>query len=104
MTAKRKTTKKEAPGYGDIAAELKNLGSSLKEAFKATLESEQAKKVQRRASDAFDSLTEAAGRLMEEAKSGKLEKDMRKGLYKSLQSLNKKLKGYSASARSKKSA
>lgn len=104
MTAKKKPSEEGAPEFSDIAAELKNLGSSLKEAFKATLESEQAKKVQRRASDAFDSLTEAAGRLMEEAKSGKLEKDMRKGLYKSLQSLNKKLKGYSASARSKKSA
>lgn len=104
MTAKTKTTKGAAPEYGDIAAELKKLGSSLKEAFKATLETERAQKVQKRASDAFDSLTEAAGRLMEEAKSGKLEKDMRKGLYKSLQSLNKKLKGYSASARSKKSA
>lgn len=101
MTTKTKTTKEEAPGYGDIAAELKKLGSSLKEAFKATLESEQTKKVQSRASDAFDTLSETAGRLVEDAKSGKLEKDVRKGLFKSLQSVNKKLKGYSESVKSK---
>lgn len=90
----------EAPQYSEIAAELKKMGTNLKEAFEAAIGSEKSKMLQSQAQDAFESLIEGARKLGEDAKSGALERNAREGLYNTIQNLNKNLEGYSESAKS----
>ncbi|HDP70550.1 MAG TPA: hypothetical protein ENN38_07085 [Actinobacteria bacterium] len=90
---KKKIT--EEPKLEDIIAELKVMGAQLKDAFKTTVESEKAKKMRAQVADGFDSLTDAFDKFIKDAKSGQLEKDIKKGLRDSIKVINEKLKQYS---------
>jgi hypothetical protein len=93
--AKKKT--EEIPELGDIAAEIKELGSRLKEVFVSAAKSERAKKLQKIILDGFDLMTSKAEKVIDDAKSGKLEADVKKGLHQTLKNVNEKLKEYSES-------
>lgn len=95
----RKPARKQAPEFSEIAEQLKQVAVDLKDAFKATLDSEHSKRLQQKASDAFDDFVKSADKLGEDAKSGKLEHDLRNGLSDALKALDKKLKDYSRSAK-----
>jgi len=93
MTEEKKTS--EEPKLEDIIAELKVMGSQLKEAFKTTVESEKTKKLKAQVADGFDTLTDSFDKFIKDAKSGQLEKDIKKGLCDSIKAINEKLKQYS---------
>lgn len=91
----------ETPGYGDIAAELKKMGARLKEAFDAAMQADRSKEFQEQAQEVFDSLVKGAERLKQDAVSGELEKNARAGLYQTIKDLNRRLREYAESVRSK---
>ncbi|MDO8885632.1 hypothetical protein [Candidatus Oleimmundimicrobium sp.] len=85
----------EEPKLEDIIAELKVMGSQLKEVFKTTVESEKTRRLREQVADGFDTLTDAFDKFIKDAKSGQLEKDIKKGLRDSIRTINEKLKQYS---------
>jgi ElaB/YqjD/DUF883 family membrane-anchored ribosome-binding protein len=93
----KEESRQEAPGIGDIAAELKELGARIKEVLVSAAQSERARKLQQQALAGFDLLMERTGKVIEDAKTGQLEKDAKKNLHQSLQKVNEKLKEYSDS-------
>jgi hypothetical protein len=102
MQENQKPDEPQTPKIEDIAAELKELGYCLKGALKSTLETERMQNLQTRASENLDGLIKAVDGLIQETKSGKLEKDLRRGLYQCLQSVNNKLRDYTDSVKSGK--
>ena len=93
----KKESGQETPDLGEIAEEIKELGGRIKEVLVSAAQSEKAKKLKKQVLDHFDLLVEKAGKVIEDAKSGKLEKDAKKGLHQSLKKVNEKLKEYSES-------
>ena len=93
----REEPTEEAPGIGDIAAELKELGARIKEVLLSAAQSERAQKLQQQALAGFDLLMDRTGKVIEDAKSGQLEKDAKTSLHQSLQKVNEKLREYSDS-------
>ncbi len=100
MMEEKKETEQELPKYSDIAEELKNMGTNLKEAFKAATESERAKDLLKQAQDVFDSFINVVEKFGRSIKSGQLERDARTGLHQTLCDLNRKLEDYTESAKS----
>ncbi|RJQ53170.1 MAG: hypothetical protein C4521_07820 [Actinobacteria bacterium] len=82
------------PDYAEIAEELKRLGASLRDVLEATAESERAKELRQRSRRVFNDLSEGASRIKQDAVSGRLERDLRKGLYGAIHNLNEQLREY----------
>ena len=57
--------------------------------------SDRAKKLQKQILDGFDLMTSKTEKVIEDAKSGKLESDIKKSLHQTLKNVNEKLKQYS---------
>lgn len=96
----KKKTKEEMPELGDIAAEIRELGLRLKEVFVSAAKSEGAKKLQKQILDGFDLLTSKTEKAIDDARSGKLEEDVKKSLHQTLKNLNEKLRQYAESMES----
>ena len=93
----KKESNEELSELGDIATEIKELGLRLKDVFVSAARSERAKKVQKQVLDSFDLMTSKAEKAITDARSGKLEADVKKNLHHMLKSINDKLKQYSES-------
>jgi len=89
-----KESKDNIPEMGEIAAEFKELGCRLKEVFVTAAQSTSAKKLQKDVLDSFDFLADKAGQVIDDAKSGDLEKDVKQNLHQTLKKVNQKLKNY----------
>ncbi len=93
----KKESSQEAPGLREIAEEIKELGSRIKEVLVSAAQSEKAQKLKKQVLDNFDMLMEKAGNVIDDVKSGQMEKDAKKSLHQSLKKVNEKLKEYSES-------
>ncbi len=93
----KKESNEELSELGNIATEIKELGLQLKEVFISAARSDRAKKVQKQVLDSFDLMSSKAEKAIADAKSGKLESDVKRNLYQTLRSINDKLKQYSES-------
>lgn len=92
--------KEKVPGMAEIAADIKKLGRELGRAFKAASESKKAHEIREKVEKELDSLDEGMDKIVEDAKSGKLGKNLRHGLHNSLKSISQKIKEYSDSLNS----
>ncbi len=87
----------DAPGIGEIAEDIKELGARIKELLVSAAQSERAQQLQQQVLAGFDALMDKANQIIEDAKTGQLEQDAKKSLHHSLQKVNKKLNEYSDS-------
>ncbi len=90
----------EPPEYSEIAGELKDLGTNLKEAFNAATRTRRSKEMQEQAQEVLDGFVAGAERLKQDALSGDLEKNVRRGMFETIRDLIDWLKSYAEAARS----
>lgn len=85
----------QGPDLKDIGDQLKELGKNLKELFDAGIESEKAERFKKKVNETFSDVSDKGSEIAKDAKSGKLEKDLKEAINTTLESLNKRLKEYS---------